>query len=205
MNLELGYIQSAFKVLLLLSKFHSSRSANTNRYYGSVLNPWSTTDDHFESQIPGGSSGGSASAVAAHLCFRCPLTTNSMIMINTCTLLFHVSALGSDTGGSVRCPASFCGVVGYKPSYGRSSRHGLIPLANSLDCPGLIARSVEDAGLLADVISGHDPQDATSAQQPCLQITRNLQEMRDVAKPLQGVRIGIPKVYPYSCLFRSCY
>jgi aspartyl-tRNA(Asn)/glutamyl-tRNA(Gln) amidotransferase subunit A len=96
-------------------------------------------------------------------------------------------------------------VVGYKPSYGRSSRHGLIPLANSLDCPGLIARSVQDAGLLADVTSGHDPREATSVQQPCLQICRNLEAMRGLAKPLKGIRIGIPKVCPFYCLPKSCY
>ena len=105
-----------------------------------------------------------------------------------------VRALGSDTGGSTRFPASLCGIVGYMPSYGRTSRYGLVPLASSLDCPAIFAKSVEDASLMADAISGHDPLDCTSANQSSLQVSKLLQNRRHLQKPLEGVRVGIPKV-----------
>lgn len=100
-------------------------------------NPWDT------SRVPGGSSGGSAAAVAAQQC---------------------AAALGSDTGGSIRQPAHFCGVVGLKPSYGRVSRYGLISYASSLDVIGPLTHSVEDAALLLGVIAGHDSHDATCSK-----------------------------------------
>ena len=119
------------------------------------------------SRVPGGSSGGSAAAVAAHLC---------------------IGALGSDTGGSIRQPAAFCGVVGLKPTYGTVSRHGLIAMASSLDQIGPIVKSVEDASLVFDAIKGKDIFDSTSL---------SVSDIHTEFKPkgLKGVRVGIPKEY----------
>ncbi|GAB1606997.1 hypothetical protein Ahia01_000982400 [Argonauta hians] len=116
--------------------------------------------------ISGGSSGGSAVAVATGVTF---------------------GALGSDTGGSVRNPASYCGVIGLKPSYGALSRHGLIPLANSLDVPGVFAKTVDDAALLFDILRGHDPKDSTSVTDPFEPLS--LSDHPSV----EGLTVGIPK------------
>jgi aspartyl-tRNA(Asn)/glutamyl-tRNA(Gln) amidotransferase subunit A len=120
-------------------------SSNENSFYGKVLNPVNTNT------VPGGSSGGSAAAVAAGLC--------------------HV-ALGSDTGGSIRQPASFCGVVGLKPTYGRVSRWGLLSYASSFDQIGPITQNVDDAALILEVIAGADEYDSTASQQPTKEYTQ---------------------------------
>ncbi|KAF9974708.1 Trimeric GatFAB AmidoTransferase(AdT) complex subunit [Actinomortierella ambigua] len=134
-----------------------------------------------EPRTPGGSSGGSAAAVAANLCF---------------------AALGSDTGGSVRLPGSYCGVVGFKPSYGRISRWGLVAYGSSLDCVGILAKTVNDVKAVYDVVSKEDPRDSTClTKEQRDRITRALSTMRtpndkaSADKPLLGVRIGIPKEY----------
>jgi aspartyl-tRNA(Asn)/glutamyl-tRNA(Gln) amidotransferase subunit A len=137
-------------------------SSNENSHFGPVKNP----RDH--TRVTGGSSGGSAAAVAA----------DQALM-----------TLGSDTGGSIRLPASFCGVVGLKPTYGRVSRYGLVAYASSLDQIGPFARNVEDAALMLSVIAGHDPCDSTSASVP----TPNYQAA--CAKGVDGLTIGLPKEF----------
>ena len=137
-------------------------SSNENSAYGPVRNPWNVET------TPGGSSGGSAAAVAA----RCvPL------------------ALGSDTGGSIRQPASFCGVVGLKPTYGRVSRYGLLAFASSLDQIGPFARTVGDAAMTLSAIAGHDPNDSTSVAIDVPDYTAAL------TGDVRGVRIGVPRTF----------
>ncbi len=135
-------------------------SSTENSAFGPSRNPWATD------RIPGGSSGGSAVAVAAGMT---PL------------------ALGSDTGGSIRQPAALCGVVGLKPTYGRVSRYGLVAFASSLDQIGPFARTVADAALLLETISGHDPRDATSAQREVPRFTDALSD------DVKGLRVGVPR------------
>lgn len=137
-------------------------SSNENSYYKNTKNPWNLET------VPGGSSGGSAAAVAAG---EVPFT------------------LGSDTGGSIRQPAAFCGVVGMKPTYGRVSRFGLIAYASSFDQIGPITRTVKDNALLLNAISGHDEKDSTSANVEVPDFTAAL------TGDIQGLRIGVPKEY----------
>ena len=137
-------------------------SSNENSAYGPVRNPVDTE------RVPGGSSGGSAAAVAANLA---------------------VATLGSDTGGSIRQPASFCGVVGVLPTYGRVSRYGLIAFASSLDRVGPFAANVRDAATMLGAIAGEDPRDATSSPAPVADYAA------ESDKPAKGLRIGVPKEY----------
>ncbi|HLX61792.1 MAG TPA: Asp-tRNA(Asn)/Glu-tRNA(Gln) amidotransferase subunit GatA [Planctomycetota bacterium] len=139
-------------------------SSTENSAFFTTRNPWDTE------RVPGGSSGGSAAAVAARIA---PL------------------ALGSDTGGSIRQPAALCGVTGFKPTYGRISRYGLIAFASSLDQIGPFSRTAIDAALITAVMGGKDPQDATSATRPIESELFNLQ----APASLKGIRLGIPKEY----------
>ncbi|MFC5473345.1 Asp-tRNA(Asn)/Glu-tRNA(Gln) amidotransferase subunit GatA [Paraherbaspirillum soli] len=137
-------------------------SSNENSYFGAVKNPWD------KSAIPGGSSGGSAAAVAARL---------------------TPAATATDTGGSIRQPASLCGVTGIKPTYGSVSRFGMIAFASSLDQAGPIAQTAEDCALLLNAMTGFDPRDSTSLE-------RNKEDFaRDLNNDLKGLRIGIPREY----------
>jgi aspartyl-tRNA(Asn)/glutamyl-tRNA(Gln) amidotransferase subunit A len=142
-------------------------SSNTTSYYGPVENPWRRPGDN-RPLVPGGSSGGSAAAVAA------------------CAAL---AATGTDTGGSIRQPASFCGIVGLKPTYGRCSRWGVVAYASSLDHPGPLTRTVRDAAIMLRAMSGHDPKDSTSAPVPVPDFEAAL------TGDIRGLRIGIPKEY----------
>jgi aspartyl-tRNA(Asn)/glutamyl-tRNA(Gln) amidotransferase subunit A len=137
-------------------------SSTENSAFGPTHNPWN------RDYIPGGSSGGSAAAVAADLC---------------------IASLGSDTGGSIRQPASHCGVVGLKPTYGRVSRYGLVAYASSLDQIGPLTKEVRDAALLLNTIAGHDPKDSTSVPQAVPDYTAAL------GREIRGVKIGVPREY----------
>jgi aspartyl-tRNA(Asn)/glutamyl-tRNA(Gln) amidotransferase subunit A len=137
-------------------------SSNETSHFGPVRNPWNLDT------VPGGSSGGSAAAVAARLA---------------------PAATGTDTGGSIRQPAALTGICGLKPTYGLVSRYGMIAFASSLDQAGPMARTAEDLGLLLNVMAGHDPRDSTSLERPAEDYNRDLE------KPLQGLRIGLPREF----------
>ena len=141
-------------------------SANVTSYYGPAKNPWSTGDG--KDRVPGGSSGGSAAAVAAHLCS---------------------ASIGTDTGGSIRQPASFSGIVGLKPTYGRCSRWGIVAFASSLDQAGPLTRTIRDAAIMLGAMAGHDAKDSTSAPV----------EKPDFEAALGGgvkdLKVGIPREY----------
>jgi aspartyl-tRNA(Asn)/glutamyl-tRNA(Gln) amidotransferase subunit A len=146
-------------------------SANENSAFGPVRNPWDLT------RVPGGSSGGSAAAVAARLV---------------------PAATGTDTGGSIRQPASFTGITGIKPTYGVCSRYGMVAFASSLDQAGPMARSAHDCALLLSAMSGFDERDATSAQRPPQDYVAQMLTPREgatPAQPLQGLRIGLPREF----------
>ena len=141
-------------------------SANETSAYGPVVNPWKGKGG--EDLVPGGSSGGSAAAVAADIC---------------------LGATATDTGGSIRQPAAFTGTVGIKPTYGRCSRYGIVAFASSLDQAGPIAKTVEDAAILLESMSGYDPKDSTS-------INAEVPDWRGaVGKSVRGLRVGVPKEY----------
>ncbi len=137
-------------------------SSNENSAYGPTRNPWDV------SRVPGGSSGGSAACVAADQA---------------------VAALGTDTGGSIRLPASFCGVVGLKPTYGRVSRFGVVAYASSLDQVGPLTKDMRDCATLLGVIAGHDPRESTSVDRPVPDYQAALE------RGVQGLRVGIPREY----------
>jgi aspartyl-tRNA(Asn)/glutamyl-tRNA(Gln) amidotransferase subunit A len=146
-------------------------SSNENSAVRPVLNPWDPR------RVPGGSSGGSAAAVAARLV---------------------PAATGTDTGGSIRQPASFTGITGIKPTYGSCSRYGMIAFASSLDQAGPLARSAEDCALLLSAMSGFDARDATSAERPAQDLHAALSKAREgatPAQPLEGLRIGLPREF----------
>ncbi len=142
-------------------------SANVTSYYGNVINPWRRHSDD-KALVPGGSSGGSAAAVAAHM---------------------TLAATGTDTGGSIRQPAAFCGIVGLKPTYGRCSRWGLIAFASSLDQAGPLTRSVEDAALMLRAMAGYDAKDSTSVNVPVPDYAAAL------SGDVKGLRVGVPAEY----------
>lgn len=130
--------------------------------YGSTKNPWNTN------HLPGGSSGGSAAAVAANQC---------------------IAAIGSETAGSIRQPASWCGVVGLKPTYGRVSRYGVVAMGSSLDSPGPITKTVEDSAIILEILAGRDEKDATTSPKEVLEYSKH------IAKSIKGLRIGISDQY----------
>ena len=140
---------------------------SNNPHFGTVHNPWDPD------RIPGGSSGGSGAAVASDMVFM---------------------AMGSDTGGSIRIPASFCGTVGLKPTYGRVSRYGVMPLDFTLDHMGPLARSVRDAAVVLNAIAGHDPRDATSSRRAGWRIRAR------AGCSIRGVRIGLPQNFYFERL-----
>ena len=142
-------------------------SSNETSYFGPVKNPWNVE------YVPGGSSGGSSAAVAARLV---------------------AGATGTDTGGSIRQPASLSGICGLKPTYGICSRYGLIAFASSLDQAGTFAQTAEDCALLLNAMAGHDARDSTSFDRPAEDYTRLIREAKS-DKPLSGLRVGLPKEY----------
>src|SRR6478672_9323088 len=142
-------------------------SSNETSFFGPVISPWRRKGSNTP-LVPGGSSGGSASAVAAGLC---------------------LGATGTDTGGSIRQPAAFTGIVGIKPTYGRCSRWGIVAFASSLDQAGPFARTVRDAAILLTSMAGFDPKDATSVERPVPDYEAA------IGKPIKGMKIGIPREY----------
>jgi aspartyl-tRNA(Asn)/glutamyl-tRNA(Gln) amidotransferase subunit A len=142
-------------------------SSNETSALGNVISPWRRRGDDTP-LVPGGSSGGSAAAVAAHLC---------------------LGATGTDTGGSIRQPAAFTGIVGIKPTYGRCSRWGIVAFASSLDQAGPFARTVRDTAILLRSMAGHDPKDSTSADKPVPDYEKA------IGRSVKGMKIGIPKEY----------
>jgi aspartyl-tRNA(Asn)/glutamyl-tRNA(Gln) amidotransferase subunit A len=142
-------------------------SSNETSFFGPVTSPWRRQGSNTP-LVPGGSSGGSAAAVAANIC---------------------LGATGTDTGGSIRQPAAFTGIVGIKPTYGRCSRWGIVAFASSLDQAGPFARSVRDSAILLRSMSGHDPKDTTSVDRPVPDYEAA------IGKSVKGMRIGIPKEY----------
>ncbi|PIZ33302.1 MAG: Asp-tRNA(Asn)/Glu-tRNA(Gln) amidotransferase GatCAB subunit A [Alphaproteobacteria bacterium CG_4_10_14_0_8_um_filter_37_21] len=143
-------------------------SGNIHSAYGPVTNPWKSKEDPSKKLVPGGSSGGSAASVSAHI---------------------TMGALGSDTGGSIRQPASFCGIVGIKPTYGLCSRYGMIAFASSLDQAGPLARTVEDTALILQHMAGFDPKDATSIDIKIPEYAKNIN------KNIKGLKVGVPIEY----------
>lgn len=142
-------------------------SANMTSAYGPVINPW-TSLDNSKQYVPGGSSGGSVAAVAGHLA---------------------LAATASDTGGSIRQPAAFCGLVGIKPTYGLCSRYGMVAFASSLDQAGVVCKTVEDAAILLEVIASYDSKDSTS-------LNVSIPHYSDtMTRSVKGLRVGIPKEY----------
>jgi aspartyl-tRNA(Asn)/glutamyl-tRNA(Gln) amidotransferase subunit A len=152
--------------MVLVGKTHMHEFAygvtNDNPHYGPARNPWDPT------RVPGGSSGGSAAAVASSQC---------------------AASLGSDSGGSIRTPAAVCGVVGLKPTYGRVSRYGAIPLAWSLDHVGPLTKSVDDAAIMLAAIAGPDPMDPTASSQPLPDYCK------EMLGSIRGLRLGVPRQY----------
>lgn len=143
-------------------------SSNTTSAFGPVENPWSRANDASKRLVPGGSSGGSAAAVAARLA---------------------MGATATDTGGSIRQPAAFCGIAGIKPTYGRCSRWGIVAFASSLDQAGPVARNVEDCAILLKSMAGFDPKDSTSADLPVPDFAAAC------TRSVKGLRIGVPAEY----------
>ncbi|MEE2688873.1 MAG: Asp-tRNA(Asn)/Glu-tRNA(Gln) amidotransferase subunit GatA [Pseudomonadota bacterium] len=143
-------------------------SSNMTSHFGAVVNPWRTSEHDNKKYVPGGSSGGSASIVAAH---------------------GALAATGTDTGGSIRQPASFCGIVGMKPTYGRCSRWGIVAFASSLDQAGPLTRTVRDAAIMLGVMAGHDPKDSTSVDVSVPDYEAA------IGNSISGMRIGVPKEY----------
>lgn len=164
-----GNLKAAGTVLLGKSNLDefAMGSSNTTSAFGPVSNPWTATGDN-RPLAPGGSSGGSAAAVAAGAA---------------------IAATGTDTGGSIRQPAAFCGVVGMKPTYGRCSRWGVVAFSSSLDQPGPITKTVRDSAIMLGAMAGHDPKDSTSADQPTPNFEAALQS------GVKGMRVGVPREY----------
>lgn len=143
-------------------------SSTENSGFFITRNPWDLE------RVPGGSSGGSAAAVAAGMC---------------------AGTLGTDTGGSIRLPGAFCGITALKPSYGRVSRYGLVAFGSSLDQPGPMTRTIEDAARILQVIAGHDPLDSTSMPADVPDYVASLRALPDDSQPLKGVKVGIPREF----------